>query len=209
MSANFFKFSDELLKLEGGYQDSPKDKGNYVCNNGSWASRTGATTFTCSVGYPELVGTNRGISAPKYYEYFGTVPTVAIMKSVTKKDAENIYKKDWDKMKLDQLNSQEVSNIYYDMVVNSGESRATKLMQMTLNFLGSSLAVDGAIGNLTRGAINEANTAQLHEAYKLARKQFYIDLYNNNKSYFEDFIKGWLNRLDSFPDLKKKTYSYL
>lgn len=78
-----------------------------------------------------------------------------------------------------------VDYMYFDMAVNAGPSRATKLLQVALR-----VPVDGRIGPITRGAIRLANPRTLLEKFTQAKRDFYIGLHQPR------FTRGWLNRCD-------------
>lgn len=173
--ATFLKFIPLLLQLEGGYQKMSQDNGNYN-----------------SLG--QLVGTNKGISAPVYESWIGRPPTIEDMKNISDDTAKTIYKRNyWDKIKADLIYSQEVANIIADHGVNAGTGSAAKIIQRVLNEqFNKNLAVDGAIGNQTILAINSVEPAPLQSAILAARERYYKSL---NQPYF---LQGWLNRLKPF-----------
>ena len=175
--ASFNNFIPHLLVVEGGFQKMGSDTGNYNSRN-------------------ELVGTNKGISAPVYENWINRVPSENDMRSITKDTAIQIYKKNyWDKGKGSQMNTQEVANVLIDHGVNAGMSRAGKLVQNVLNnSFGKNVAVDGAIGNQTILAMNSVEQVQLQSAIVTARINYYESLRNQ----YPEFINGWLNRVNDF-----------
>jgi len=175
--AQFNLFIPLVHLAEGGFQKFPSDTGNYN-----------------SLG--QLVGTNKGISAPVYEAYIGYPPSEANMRSITTAIANAIYKRNyWDKLKADSIKTQEVANVIVDHGVNAGTGRAAKIAQKVLNnSFGKNLAVDGAIGNITIAAINSVNQVKLQSAIVIAREQYYRSLANS----YPEFIQGWLNRLKPF-----------
>lgn len=103
-ASNWPECIDFTLAFEGGYDDNPKDRGN-------WSSGT--------IGAGELKGTKYGIAAHVY-------PGIDI-KSLTKTDAIAIYRRDyWPKVAGDQQ-PDGVDLIAWDICVNSGASRALKI----------------------------------------------------------------------------------
>ncbi len=173
--ANFTVFSNLVLRLEGGYQNHPSDKGNYN-----------------SLG--QLVGTNLGISAPVYENWINRPPSAMDMKAIDKATANAIYKVlYWDKVKGDAMKTQELANLIADHAVNAGTGSAGKIVQRVLNtHFGSRLAVDGVIGNLTISDVNAVNQSKLFDAILAARERFYKSL--NQPA----FLQGWLHRLRPF-----------
>lgn len=100
---DFILAHKKVHKAEGGYQNNPNDRGNYVD------------------GY--LVGTNFGISAPVLEQHLGKRPTVQDMRGLSPKVALLIYKNEyWNKIQGDYLKNQSVAHLLYDGAVNQGYS---------------------------------------------------------------------------------------
>jgi len=117
------------------------------------------------------------------------------IKNLTEDQAKEVYKrKFWDKMQGDKIESQAIAGILFDGYVNIG-GQAIKLIQRILV-----QKDDGALGDKTLAAINGADEISLYNQFKAARAQFYIDL-SERKPALKVFLKGWLNRINSFPDL--------
>jgi lysozyme family protein len=117
------------------------------------------------------------------------------IKGLTEDQAKQVYKeKFWNKMRGDEIHSQHIAAILFDGYVNMG-SRAIKIMQRLLL-----LTDDGLVGDNTLRAINHANEVLLYTSYKAAREIFYRKLVEQ-KPELGVFLKGWMNRLNSFPDL--------
>jgi lysozyme family protein len=162
------------LAWEGGYVNHPSDPGGE---------------------------TNRGITDRLDGEIDGLVDIDddgfgdVNIKDLTEEQAKEIYRQRfWNKMRGDEIDSQAIAGLLFDGYVNMG-SRAIKLLQDLLF-----IEPDGVVGAKTIKAINHANERLLYTAYKAKREQFYRGLVNR-KPQLEVFLKGWLNRLDSFPDL--------
>lgn len=175
--AKFHLFIPLVHLAEGGFQKMPTDTGNYNSLN-------------------QLVGTNKGISAPVYEAYIGNPPTEADMRAITTATANAIYKRNyWDKLKADNIKTQEVANVLVDHGVNAGTGGATKLVQRVLNeSFNKNLRVDGGFGNLTLTAMNSVSQVKLQSAIVIARENYY----NSLASQYPEYIKGWLNRLKPF-----------
>lgn len=113
-------------------------------------------------------------------------PNVDI-KNLTKSKAATIYKKDYyDKMQGDKL-PVPVALPIFDMAINSGISRAVKLIQGVVGE-----TVDGIIGNKTINAIQEFFTKDpigLLDSYRDARINYYESL-----DQFDRYGRGWTNR---------------
>jgi lysozyme family protein len=177
--ANFDSFFPTLLKHEGGFVNDPVDPGG-ATNKGV----TIATFQQCAV------------------RLLNIQPTLDNLRALTDAQAATIYKAlYWDKVHGDEVALQPLANIVFDFQVNAG-GNASKLLQKVLNALGASpvLAMDGVIGAGTMVALAHADSVAVYKAYKQGRKDYYTDLVNRKPS-LGKFLKGWLARVDSFPDL--------
>jgi len=175
--ANAQLFLPKVLKAEGGYQNDPSDTGNYNSEG-------------------DLVGTNYGISAPVYEAFMGDVISQYAMETMPLQHAVAIYKPQyWDKLKGDNIKTQEVADVLVDHGVNTGVSRASEMVQEILNdSFNKNLVVDGAVGDLTIAAMNSVNQVQLHSVIVNARISYYESL----RHLYPQFINGWLNRVQIF-----------
>ncbi len=172
--ASFDLFLPIVLKFEGGYVDNPSDPGGET-NMGI----TMATFQQCS------------------HTLLGIDPTSQNLRALTPAQAGIIYKaRYWNKMLGDSFSLQDLANIVCDFYVNAG-TNATKLLQTTLQGLGASLTADGAIGPATMQALNSYAQEDVYNAYKLRRIEYYQGL----GAKYPMFLKGWLSRVNSFPDL--------
>lgn len=115
------------------------------------------------------------------------------IQDITIDDAEKITKSQyWDKVKGDDIISQSVAEVIADWAYNSGVSTALKYAQRIVN-----VEDDGKIGPKTLQAINKFNSKELFEQLKSKRESFYRAIVFNNPSQSK-FLKGWLNRNNSF-----------
>lgn len=176
--ADFNKYFPTLLKHEGGWTDDPADRG-------------GQTNLGITLG--TFKNTAQRI--------LGVEPTVENLKNLTKEQAAKIYKAEyWDKVKGDDIEPQELANIMFDFAVNSGTGTAAKYLQRVLNDLGSNIAVDGGIGPMTLKEFNKYDPKEIYRRYKQLRIDFYHKIVEKDPTQ-QRFLKGWLNRINSFPDL--------
>ncbi|MGE7136932.1 glycoside hydrolase family 108 protein [Luteibacter sp. NPDC031894] len=176
--ADFDRFFPTLLKHEGGFVNDPVDPGG--------ATNKGVTLATFKQCAQSLLNIE---------------PTLANLKGLTDAQAATIYKAlYWDKVCGDKLQPQELANIVFDFQVNAG-ANAARLLQRVLNNLGAmpQITVDGVIGRGTLAAIAKTDPQKLYIAYKKGRKDYYINLVNQRPA-LGKFLKGWLARVDSFPD---------
>jgi len=175
--ADFNKFFPTLLKHEGGFVNDPVDPGG-ATNKG--------VTFNTFKAYAESL--------------LGVAPTLDNLKALTDEQAGKIYKKMyWDKVHGDEMEVQELAEIVFDFYVNAG-ANASKLLQSVLNDLGANIGVDGAIGKGTMAALAQVDQIEVYRRYKEGRKKYYEDLVAKRPP-LGKFLKGWLNRVNSFPDL--------
>ncbi len=179
--AKFSLFIPILKRVEGGYQNLTGDDGNYN-----------------SLG--QRVGTNFGISARFYEGIINRPPSIADIKAITKKRAEDLYKKYfWDDVHGDILKNQSVANIIADHGVNAGEGSIGKIVQRILKFdFGKNIKIDGDIGPITAALINSVNQKLLFDKIKKAREEYYRGIGG-------EFLVGWISRLKEFTYAEKKS----
>lgn len=177
--AKFNLYQENILESEGGYQNNATD----------WRGNTNSQG--------ELVGTNRGISAPQYEDRIKRPPTIQDMKNITKSEALKIYEKIyWNKLvKAPQIHSQAIAETLVDMVINA-KSKGGKIMQKTLNdSFGFHLTEDNIIGSKTIKAINSVSEKKLFEAYTNARNSYYENVKNWDNNLYKTYIRGWKKRV--------------
>lgn len=169
--ADFSLYFDKLLLHEGGYVDDPLDKG-------------GATKYGVTIAVWKQYG---------YDKNGDEIIDKEDVKLISKEDAFNIAKKlYWDAVKGDQINNQSIAEFIFDWGYNSGPKTAIKHTQQVLG-----VTVDGLIGPKTLKAINESPQEELFNKLKAKRKLFFEAVVANNPSQ-KKFLKGWLNRNNSF-----------
>ena len=111
------------------------------------------------------------------------------IKNLTIEQAKEIYKsKYWDKNKVEKL-PELLRHIYFDMCVNMGRSRAGKIIQRAANNKGHDLSVDGVLGPVTLGKIDNVEL----ERVRAFRVKYYADLVTR-KPDLERFYFGWFRR---------------
>ena len=117
------------------------------------------------------------------------------MQNLTKDFAKNIYlKKYYLGNKLDKIIDDRVALSIFDWAVNSGR-RGIKKAQIVANKFGANLVIDGIIGNKTLEAINSMNPEEFLKEYHELQRTFYKNLAAKDSTQ-EDFLKGWLNRVE-------------
>ena len=108
--------------------------------------------------------TNFGITK-RYY------PDVDI-ENLTKKEAKEIYYKDyWLGNKVDKL-PDDLKHIFFDMCVNMGRGTAVKILQRAANSRGRNIGVDGGLGPATISALKGVEV----ERVRAYRVKYYSDL---------------------------------
>ncbi len=124
MTATFDTAFANVIGLEGGYTDAPRDRGNW----------TGG-----AVGQGKLRGTKYGISAAAF-------PTLDIA-NLTLDTAKAIYRsKYWDKIAGDEMPGP-IAEAVFDCAVNQGTEAAAEILQYSLR-----VDADGVIGPQTVAA---------------------------------------------------------
>ena len=118
------------------------------------------------------------------------------MQDLTIDFAKNIYlKKYYLGNKLDRVNNDKVALSICDWAVNSGKN-GIKNAQIAINQLtNANLDVDGIIGNKTLEALNAADPEKFLEVYHNLQRIYYRSKIETDKTQ-EDFLTGWLNRVD-------------
>lgn len=177
--ADFKLFFPTLLRHEGGFVDDPVDPGG--------ATNKGVTLGTFKQCAQRLLG---------------VAPTLDALKALTDDQAGVIYKAlYWDPIQGDRIGLQPLADIVFDFQVNAG-NRSAKLLQQVLNDLGAKppLAVDGAIGKGTLAALQACDQKAAYARFKQGRIDYYRNLAEQRPA-LRKFLKGWLNRVASFPDL--------
>lgn len=195
--ANFELFKDDILQIEGGYQDDPDDSGNYDSQG-------------------RLVGTKYGISARRLEDYRGRSITVYEMKNLTVNEAVQIYKKHyWDKHRLNDFQDQDVAELVCDGVIHHGPggrnaSGGITILQQSLNAMGESLSVDGIVGSKTLAAVDRQiakDKPKLYNSIRSNRLELFDVIVANNPSKAK-FLLGWQNRINNyFPALSAEDQS--
>lgn len=148
---------DKIFIVEGGYVDDENDNGG---------------------------ATNMGITIGTLSDWRGYQASKDEVKSLTRKEATEIYKKwYWDPVKADHLPSG-VDIVVFDMAVNAGPSRAAKILQETIG-----VTPDGKIGPRTLAAVKAMDPAEVVKYYTEARMGFYRRLDD-----WQHFGRGWTNR---------------
>ncbi len=175
--ADFAVFLPMVLKCEGGFVEHPADPGG--------ATNKGITLQTFSGCARKLLDLE---------------PTLENLRNLTDGQAGVIYRElYWNAVHGAEIALQDLANIVCDFYVNAG-SNATKLLQRIMNELGAGIEVDGFIGPASTRALAALDQTEVYRRYKTGRVAYYRDLAREHPD-LSQFLKGWLNRVNSFPDL--------
>ena len=111
------------------------------------------------------------------------------IKNLTEESAKDIYRRDyWERYRCAEL-PESLRHIYFDMCVNMGAGRATKIMQETANAKGANLKIDGGMGPMTVGAMKSVEL----ERVRAYRVKYYVTLIER-KPDLAKFYFGWFKR---------------
>lgn len=140
----FDKAFERVIGHEGGFQNDPKDRGNWT---------------TGIIGQGVNKGTKFGISAMSY-------PNEDI-KNLTVQRAKELYKRDfWDRNNAESFHSS-VQYQMFDAAVNHGRGNAARMLQRAVK-----VADDGAIGNLTLSAYKKMTEDDILLRFLAERLEF-------------------------------------
>lgn len=103
------------------------------------------------------------------------------------------YKSLWDAYGFDSIKNQAIANILFDFAVNSGRGNLIALLMRIFKGVTSLPAFIASINADKKPDV-------LHDTIKAARVQFYNDIVKAKPSQAK-FLKGWLARINSFPNL--------
>jgi len=94
----------------------------------------------------------------------------------------------WDKVRGDDIQSQDVARNLFDFAVNAGVKTAVSLAQATVG-----ASPDGVLGEKTLSAINATDSELFVARYALAKMARYAAIVTKDRSQAK-FILGWINR---------------
>lgn len=171
--ANFEKVYPNIKAGEGDYSDNPNDVGNY-CGG-------------------KLIGTNHGIASTFYKGVLGRCPTVQEMKNLSATEAKRLWKKGfWDKIDGDNVPSDALAELYL-YSTGGGNSGWLHIRQSANKVAGKKLfdEVKSPLSFSQMQTVNKLDGTKMYKQLSAIRQKFFEN--HSNK----DFIKGWLNRLNS------------
>ena len=166
-SKNFRQSLQVMLKSEGGFQADKRDTGNAGDGHGNQGS------------------TNLGVTAKVWASYTGGPAPIDVMKGLTQDLVAPMYKTEyWDRCKCGSIDHSGLDFFLFDIAVNSGVSRASKMLQKIVK-----AKEDGVIGIKTLEKINAEDNDEMIQALHDAREAFY-----KKAKGFKTYGKGWLKR---------------
>lgn len=116
------------------------------------------------------------------------------IRNLTQEQAIEIYRVHWwERYGFERLRDQGVANKFFDLAVNLGPQRATRLFQQALNRCGPQLTVDGLLGERTIAAANEAAPECVLAQLRALAAEHYRTLAAKDPKYLP-YLKGWLER---------------
>lgn len=167
-------FIKHVLNEEGGYVNSPNDRG-------------GATNYGISLRF--LLTHNIDVNKDNDIN-------VKDVKKITDKEAKGIYKKYFWNPLYEKLNNIELAYKLFTLGINLGVGTAVKKLQILLSrhdyYSGD---IDGIFGEKTlRGANSYIYHDSLYKGYLNEIESYYRKIAARDKTQ-KVFLKGWLNRL--------------
>ena len=176
------KYVDFTKKWEGGLsRDTSDSESSHPC----------PTPYQGKTGYH----TNVGITYAVWESFFGKNQDADFFIMPPEMWFKVFKKGYWDAVKGDSFTSKNIAIIVTGMAWGSGAKQAGKSLQTAINNCGVKCDVDGIIGNGTIKAANSIDPRKLFDAIANERERFFraIGVGKNAK-----FLKGWLNRLQSY-----------
>ena len=169
--ASFSKSQRVVGVNEGGYQNDPRDSGNYYQG--------------------KLIGTNWGISAPVLASYLGRTPSKSDMVNLSRSTAEKIFKINyWLRNNFDKLKNQSLATLIYDGAVNHGTNGMRMLVERALKVIKRPMSYYQVFTANGIKHLNGISQKRLFDAVKKAR----LDKYRSSKQ--THYIDSWVSRVN-------------
>lgn len=176
MNDYFDDIINDIIKLEGGYSNSPYDKGGH---------------------------TNFGISTNRVRGIYGMNKRDAesFVRNLTIDQAKDIYRKYyWDANRIGEISDYNKALATMDAIVQHG--KGSRLIQSALNQLGNSIKVDGRIGDITLQAINDANADNYFNTLSNIRRNYYNSIVQKDPRQQAN-LQGWNNRVTNLGEMRR------
>ena len=164
-----------LLMHEGGFVNDPDDLGG---------------------------ATNKGITYKTLNAYAKSVlrlePSMELLKNLTDEQAYLIYKTEyWDTINGDDIVDRELAFQIFDFKMNAGKNGIKTLQNCLNENFEKTLSLDGAWGKETLSSVNSVDSKDLYIKYREYRIEYYKDI-SVLRPQNQKFLKGWINRANSF-----------
>lgn len=182
---NFIKALHKTLLWEGGFADHPLDHGG---------------------------PTNKGVTLRLFQKYFGNDKTVLDLQKMSVMELQTVYYKEfWVPGHIDSL-PVEVQDVFFDMAVNHGVRNATWMLQQVINSFTeawghlkrkdyiekSFISCDKIMGPDTIKAANDVPDKKEFRSELIDRRLNFYDGIVASHPNQEVFLKGWINRGESY-----------
>lgn len=129
-----------------------------------------------------------GVTLAIFREFYGDERTKEDLRNITDEQWSKIMKSYWDRCQGDKIDNQSIADVLVDWCVNSG---TTAIRKVQFRF---GLKTDGVVGHNTLSVLNGNDPRYVFDTIKSARIAYYNDLGKR----MPKFLKGWLNRTNSF-----------
>ena len=129
------------------------------------------------------------------------------MRDLTKATAQKIYEEKYYKAKkLDQVKNDKMALSIFDFSVNAGRYGIKKAQETVNKIYGENIvSVDGIIGPQTLKYLNEVNATEFLAVYHNLQREYYKTLAKKDTTQ-NDFLKGWLNRVNRKEEFIKEMF---
>jgi lysozyme family protein len=116
------------------------------------------------------------------------------IRNLTREQAIEIYRQHWwERYGFERLRDQRLATKLFDLAVNLGPQRATRLLQQGLNRCGKQVAVDGLLGERTIAAATEAPVECVLSHLRALAAEHYRTLAAKDRKY-RPYLGAWLKR---------------
>lgn len=132
-----------------------------------------------------------GVTLNTYRTYFGDKKTVDDLKNIKDMEWRAIMRTYWNRALADHISNQSIAEIVVDFYINAG----TKGLKAVQTALGCN--PDGVVGKRTLAALNAEPQDCVFCKIRKSRIDYYMSLADNNPK-MKTFLKGWVNRTNSF-----------
>jgi hypothetical protein len=116
------------------------------------------------------------------------------IRNLSREQAIQIYREHWwERYGFERLQDQRLATKFFDLAVNLGPQRATRLLQQALVHCGARVEVDGLLGERTIAAANEAPAECVLGHLRALAAEHYRSLAAKDPKYLP-YLEGWLKR---------------